>query len=155
MPEKPLSPRDIQARVMEDGKKTLVPHLAALLNREGITEVLPAEERRRFWQRAMTPEQEQEVWVQEMAQAGITQLVPGAPETIELGLRVAATVYPDRFDMLAQEGRDTPSAQAAWAMKHARRGPPTPKPRPAPTTPAVAPESEPPTAPVPDEGEAS
>lgn len=121
------SPRDILARVMDGGRKTVVPLLAEMLRRKGIAEIPSAEERRRYWQRALTVEQEQQLWAEEMARRGIQQLTPGAPETIEMGLGIAKQVFPDRFDMMTGEGRDQASAQAEWAYKHAQRGEPQPR----------------------------
>ena len=121
------STRDILAQVMHDGKKTLVPILAEMLKRKKIAEVEPSEERRRFWQRALSPEQEALLWRQEAATRGLTELVPGSPEVADIGLKLSKQVYPDRWDMAGGEGRDTESAQAEWSARHARRGPPTPK----------------------------
>lgn len=118
------SPRDILATTMRDGRKVIVPLLAEMLKRRGIEEVDNTEERRRFWQRALTPEQEAALWQQEMTSRGITELVPGSPEALDIGLGISKQVYPDRWDMMAGEGRDQGSAQAVWAAKHARRGPP-------------------------------
>jgi hypothetical protein len=128
MPDtKPLAPRDILARTMKDGRDVLIPHIAEMLRREGIAEVPSDEERRRFWQAALTDEQEQQMWAQAMIARGITQLIPGSPEAIDIGLGIAKAKYPDRFDMMGQEGRDHASQQALWAMRHAKAGPPTPK----------------------------
>lgn len=127
MPDKPLAPRDILARVMDDGKKTLTPHLAEMLRRDGIEEVDGGEQRRRFWQRAISPEQEAILWQQAMVQRGITQLLPGSPAALEIGLGISKSVYPDRWDMAPQEGRDHQSQQAEWAWTLARRGAPQPK----------------------------
>jgi hypothetical protein len=127
MPDKPLAPRDILARTMQDGRTVLIPHLAEMLRREGIATVESPEERRRFWQRALTPEQEAQMWLQEAVARGITEFIPGSPEVLDIGLGIAKAVYPDRFDMMGQEGRNHASAQAEWAMRHARRGPPEPE----------------------------
>jgi hypothetical protein len=118
------APRDILAETMTQGKKVLVPMLAEMLKRKGIETVESKEERRRFWQRAATPEQEALMWQQEMANRGLTELVPGAPQTLDIGLGISKRVYPDRWDMAPGEGRDTESAQAEWAARHARKGPP-------------------------------
>ena len=67
------------------------------------------------------------MWTQAMIARGITQLIPGSPEAIDIGLGIAKAKYPDRFDMMGQEGRDHASQQAMWAMKHAKAGPPAPK----------------------------
>lgn len=123
MPE-PQSSRDILAEQMIQGRKVLVPHLAQMLKRRGIQEVDATEQRRRFWQRVLTPEQEAQLWQQEMAMRGITELVPGSPEALDIGLGIAKQVYPDRFDMMAGEGRDHESDQADWAWKMASKGPP-------------------------------
>lgn len=124
MAEPTPSPRDILAETMEGGRKVVVPYLAEMLKRTGITEVDSEEERRRFWQRAMTPEQETLLWHEEMVRRGISQLVPGSPEVLEIGLGISKQVYPDRWDMLTGEGRAHQSDQARWAWKLARRGPP-------------------------------
>lgn len=124
MAETAGSPRDILARTMADGRKVLVPYLAEMLKRSDIKEVDAAEQRRRFNQRALTPEQEQQLWVQEMAARGIQQLEPGSPEAIDIGLAISKRVYPDRWDMLAGEGRDGLSEQAMWAWKQARKAQP-------------------------------
>ena len=127
MPDtKPLAPRDILARTMRDGRDVLIPHIAEMLRREGIAEVPSDEERRRFWQAALTDEQEQQMWTQAMIARGITQLIPGSPEAIDIGLGISKAKYPDRWDMLEGEGRNHASQQATWAMKHARKGPPAP-----------------------------
>jgi hypothetical protein len=127
MPDKPLAPRDILARTMQDGRTVLIPHLAEMLRREGIATVESPEERRRFWQAAITDEQEQQMWLQEMTARGITELIPGSPEALDIGLGISKVKYPDRWDMAGQEGRNHESQQAEWAMKHARRGPPEPE----------------------------
>jgi hypothetical protein len=127
MPDKPLAPRDILARTMQDGRTVLIPHLAEMLRREGIATVESPEERRRFWQAAITDEQEQQMWLQEMTARGITELIPGSPEALDIGLGISKVKYPDRWDMTGQEGRNHESQQAEWAMKHARRGPPEPE----------------------------
>lgn len=137
MAESAGSPRDILARTMADGRKVLVPYLAEMLKRSDITEVDAAEQRRRFNQRALTPEQEQQLWVQEMAARGIQQLEPGSPQALDIGLAVSKRVYPDRWDMLAGEGRDGLSEQALWAWKMARKAQPAAEQEaepPAPTT---------------------
>ena len=123
-PKDPGSPRDILAQTMTDGRKVLVPHLAGLLKRNKIAEVESSEERLRFWQRALSPEQEQLLWQQEMAARGIQQLVPGSPEVLDIDLGISKQVYPSRWDMLPGEGRDDQSDQAMWAWKHAQKGPP-------------------------------
>lgn len=127
MPNQPAAPRDVLARVMVEGKKTLVPLLGEMLRRKGIEEVDGGEMRRRYWQAALTDEQEQQMWTQEMIARGITQLVPGDPQTLDIGLKISKAKYPDRWDMLGQEGRDQSSAQAEWAWKQAQKGPPAPK----------------------------
>ena len=124
MPEQAGSPRDILARTMADGRKVLVPYLAEMMKRNKISEVDAAEQRRRFWQRALTPEQEQALWVQEMAARGLTELVPGSPEVLDIGLGISKQVYPDRWDMMGGEGRDSLGAQAKWSWTQARKGPP-------------------------------
>lgn len=118
------SPRDILARVTADGRKVLVPHLAEMLQREGIETVQSKEERRLFWLRAATPEQEAQMWQDEMLQRGITELAPESPEVLDIGLKISKAVYPARWDMLEGEGRTHASEQAQWAWKHAKKGPP-------------------------------
>lgn len=110
--------------VFHEGKQAIVPHLAEMLKRKGIEELPTSEQRRRFHQAAITDEQEQQMWAQEMIARGITQLVPGDPQTIDIGLKISKAKYPDRWDMAAGEGRDTSSAQAEWLWKMARTGPP-------------------------------
>ena len=107
---------------MADGRKSVVPYLAEMLRREKIAEVPPDEERRRFWQRALTDKQEQQLWQDEMAQRGMTELTPEL--ALDIGLKIAQSVFPDRWDMMAGEGRMSQSDQANWAMKHTRAGPP-------------------------------
>lgn len=126
MPD-PSSSRDILAETMIQGRKVLTPLLSEMLKRKGIQEVDAAEQRRRFWQRALTPEQEAALWQQEMIARGLTELVPGSPEAVQIGLGISKAVYPDRFDMLEGEGRDHASAQAEWAWKMAQEGPPEPE----------------------------
>jgi hypothetical protein len=116
------SPRDILAQTMADGRKSVVPYLAEMLKRDKIAEVPPDEERRRFWQRALTPEQETALWQQEMQQRGLMELTPEL--ALDIGLKISQQVYPDRWDMMPAEGRDAQSQQAQWAMKHTRAGPP-------------------------------
>lgn len=116
------SPRDILAEVVSEGRKVLVPHLAEMLKRSNIAEVTPSEERQRFWQRAMTPEQEQQAWQAEMAQRGLAELTP--EQAVDIGLAVSKRVYPGRWDMMTGEGRDTQAQQATWAWKHAKQGNP-------------------------------
>ncbi len=123
MPE-PKSHRNILAELMAGGQKTLVPHLAEMLKRTGIEEVDASGERERFWQPALTDEQEQEAWRQEMAARGITQLVPGSPEVIDIGLKISKVKYPARWDMAPGEGREHESEQAELSYKHARKGQP-------------------------------
>lgn len=127
MPENPQSSRDILAEVMDQGRKSLVPHIAEMLKRTGIREVDAAETRRRFWQRALTPEQEANLWAQEMLRRGITELVPGSPEAVDIGLGISKAVYPDRWDMSMAEGRTHESEIGEWAWSQAQKGPPTPK----------------------------
>jgi hypothetical protein len=124
MAESAGSPRDILAQTMADGRKVLVPYLATMMKRSDIKEVDASEQRRRFWQRALTPEQEQQLWVQELAARGIPQLVPGSPDAVDIGLKISKQTYPDRWDMLPGEGRDNQSDQAMWAWKQAQKGPP-------------------------------
>jgi hypothetical protein len=112
---------------MEQSRTALTPNLAALLKRDKIKELSSAEERERFWRRALSDEQEQALWQQMMLSKGITQLTPGAPETLAMGLEISKQVYPDRHDMAPGEGRTTEAQQAEWAARHARRGPPKPK----------------------------
>lgn len=121
------SSRDILARVMRDGRKVIVPHIAEMLKREGIETVESKEERRLFWLRAVTPEREARMWLDEMAQRGLTELVPGSPEALEMGLKISKSVYPSRWDMLEGEGRDHQSEQSMWALKAAKQGPPESK----------------------------
>lgn len=120
MPETAGSPRDILAQTMADGRKVLVPHLAEMLKRSDIKEVDTAEQRRRFNQRALTPEQEQQLWVQEMTSRGIAELMPGSPEARDIGLEISKHVYTGRWDMMPGEGRDSLSDQAMWAWNLAR-----------------------------------
>lgn len=124
MPEAKSS-RDIMAEVMSGGRQALVPMLAEMLKRDGIDEVDTAEERRRFWQRALTPEQEAQLWQQEIANRGITQMTP--EQATDIGLGISKQVYPDRWDMMPGAGRDTEAKQAMWASKHAKLGPPVEK----------------------------
>lgn len=126
MPEQADSPRDILARTMSEGRKVLTPLLAEMLKRRGIAEIDSGEERRRFWQAALTDEQEQQMWQQEMIARGLAEVVPGTPAHTEIGLKVSQAKYPDRWDMLEGEGRTHASEQAMWAHKHARKGPPEP-----------------------------
>ncbi len=126
MPEA-AAPRDVLAEVMDGGKKAIVPHLAEMLRRKGIAEVPTAEQKRRFDQPAITDEQEQQMWQQEMIARGIQQLVPGDPATIDIGLKISKAKFPDRWDMMTGEGRDKTSAQAEWAWKMARSTLPKPK----------------------------
>ena len=116
------SPRDVLAETMAEGRKVLVPYLAEMLKRKSIAEVPPPEERQRFWQRAKTPEQEQQLWADEMNVRGITELTPEF--AVDIGLKIGQQVYPDRFDMMTGEGRTTQADQAQWAWKHAQAGPP-------------------------------
>lgn len=125
MPDTAGSPRDVLAKVMSEGRKTLVPHLAEMLKRTQIKEIDTSEERQRFWQRAITPEQEQLLWQEGMARLGTLELTPD--QALDLGLQISKRVYPDRWDMLGGEGRDAQSDQAMWAWKQAQKGPPTPK----------------------------
>lgn len=132
------TPRDILAQTMKDGRQVMVPYLAEMLKRKGISELDSNEQRRRFWQSALTDEQEQAMWRQEMADRGLTQLEPGSMETLDIGLKISKAKYPDRWDMLAGEGRDSLSQQADWAAAMARKGPPAPEAAsPAPTTEAA------------------
>lgn len=114
------SSRDIMARQMTEGRKVLVPYLAEHFKRKGIKQLDAAEQKRRFAQRALTPEQEAALWAQEMASRGLTELVPGSPQVLEIGLGISKQVYPDRWDMMTGEGRDHASDQAEWAMKMAK-----------------------------------
>ena len=122
------APRDIFAETMSDGRKVLVPYLAEMLKRGKISEVDAKDERRRFWLRAMTEEQEAQLWQQAMLQRGLTPETLTPEQATDIGLGIAKQVYQARFDMMEKEGRDTPSAQATWAWKHAQMGPPEEKP---------------------------
>lgn len=126
MPES-SAPRDVLAETMADSRKALVPHLAALLKREKIVEVPPDEERRRFWKRAMTPEQEAQLWTTELATRGLLPEALTPEVATDIGLKIGQQVYPDRYDMMPQDGRDTQAKQANWAWKHAKLGPPETK----------------------------
>lgn len=123
MPDAP-SPRDLLAETMAGGRKVIVPHLAEMLKTRRVQELGSSEERRRFWQPAITDAEEQQMWRDEMAARGLTALVPGSPAAVDIGLKVSKVKYPDRWDMAPQEGRDTDSAQAEWAARHMRLGPP-------------------------------
>lgn len=123
MPD-PKSQRDLLAELMAGGQKAVVPHLAEMLKRSGIQEIEAPEERDRFWQAALTDEQEQQMWQQEMMARGLTQLIPGAFDTIDIGLKVSKAKYPGRWDMSTGEGRVHESDIAQWAYKQARKGPP-------------------------------
>lgn len=125
MPDTAGSPRDVLAEVMAEGRKVLVPHLAEMLKRTQIKEIDTSEERQRFWQRAITPEQEQLLWQEGMARLGTLELTPD--QALDLGLQISKRVYPDRWDMLGGEGRDAQSDQAMWAWKQAKLGPPVPR----------------------------
>jgi len=126
------SQRDIMAETMAAGRKSLIPHIAEMLKRDSIVEVPPDEERRRFWTPVLTDEQEAQLWQQEMQQRGLPPVPPDDPAQAEeylkhmtdIGLKIASQKYPDRFDMMAQEGRDTQAKQAAWAWRHMKAGPP-------------------------------
>ena len=122
------SPRDILGEVMAGAQKTQTPLLAELLKSDRVTEVDSSEERQRFWQSALTDEQEQQMWADAMAARGLTQLVPGSREVLDIGMAVSKAKYPTRFDMMEQEGRTTEAQQAMWAAEHARKGMPEPKP---------------------------
>lgn len=127
MPEAAASPRDILAETMADGRKSVVPYLAEMLKRDKIAEVPSDEERRRFWQRAVTPEQEQQLWLGEMQARGLTPETMTPEQALDLGLKIGQQVYPDRWDMMSGEGRNTQAQQATWAWKHTKLGPPEQK----------------------------
>jgi hypothetical protein len=92
----PQSPRDILAEVMDQSRKALVPHLAEMLKRSKIKEVDSSEERTRFWQRALTPEQEQELWRQELVKAGTLDTSALSPQQLlGIGITISQQVYPD------------------------------------------------------------
>jgi hypothetical protein len=126
------SQRDIMAETMAQGRKSLIPHLAEMLKRDAIAEVPPDEERRRFWTPVITDEQEAQRWQEEMQQRGLTPEMASDPAQAEdylkqmtdIGLKLAREKYPDRFDMMAGEGRDTQAKQADWAWTHLKAGPP-------------------------------
>lgn len=132
MPEAPSSPRDILAETMADGRKVITPYLAEMLKTSRVAEVPTAEERKRFWQRAMNEQQEAELWVTEMQRRGLPPVPPADPvqadeylkQMTDVGLGISKQVYVDRWDMMPQEGRDTQADQARWAWKHAKVGPP-------------------------------
>ena len=79
---------------------------------EGITrdptmrQLPPEKERELFWQRAVTPEQEAQLWAQ-----GVD---PWA---------ISAMVYPERWK-LAKLGRPTLTQQVRWFKEHQQKGPP-------------------------------
>jgi hypothetical protein len=116
MPRATQSTRDILSETFESGRRVLVPQLATLMRRDKITEVEAAEERRRFWQRAITEQEEASLW-----QQGMTPY------------EISKQVYPDRWDMAGAEGRVHESEIAAWSHKHAQKG--TPQPSAPPMTP--------------------
>ena len=126
MPE-PRSPRDLLAEVMAGAQRVQTPLLAELLKTDRVQPVDSSEERRRFWQAAITDEQEQQMWRDEMAARGLQVVLPGSPEAIDIGMRIAKVKYPDRFDMMSQEGRNTVAQQAQWLWSHAKKWPPEPK----------------------------
>lgn len=119
------SPRDILAETMSEGRKVVVPYLAEMLKTERISEVPTAEERRLFWARAKTPEQEAQMWTEALAQRGLAPEMLTPEVALDIGLGIAKEVYPGRWDMMGQEGRTTQADQARWAAKHAKLGPPT------------------------------
>ena len=121
------SPRDMLAEIMAGARQVMVPHLAEMLRTDRVKNVPPNEERARFWQRALTPEQEQQMWVDEAIARGITAWVPGSAEALDAGLKISKAVFPGRWDMAGQEGRSTEAQQAEWAWKHAKQGAPEPK----------------------------
>lgn len=91
-----LETREQVGEAVEDG-----------LDRDPTMRHLPPErERELFWQRAMTPEQEAQLWAQ-----GVD---PWA---------ISAMVYPERWK-LSKMGRTTLTQQARWFKEHQKKGPP-------------------------------
>lgn len=133
MPEAKSS-RDVLAQVMDEGKKRMIPLLAEMMKRDAIAEVPPDEERRQFWAPAITDEQEQQMWQQEMTTRGVSPEMANDPEQaqkyldqmVDIGLKIASQKYPGRFDMMTGEGRNTQAQQALWAWRHAQAGSPKP-----------------------------
>lgn len=118
------SRRDLLAEVMAGAQRVQTPLLAELLLSDRVQKVDPSDERRRFWQAAITDEQEQQMWRDEATARGVTAWVPGSPEALDAGLKIAKVKYPDRFDMMGQEGRNTTAQHALWAWGHAKKGMP-------------------------------
>lgn len=121
----PMSRRDLLAEVMAGAQKVQTPLLAEQLRTDRVQAVDTSEERRRFWQAAISEQQEQQMWRDEMAARGLTTVLPGSPEAIDIGMRISKAKYPDRFDMMGQEGRNTVAQQAQWAFRHMQKGPPS------------------------------
>lgn len=120
----PRAPRDILAEVMAGAQRVQTPLLAELLRSDRVQAVDSPEERRRFWQAVLTDEEEAQMWRDEMVARGLTRVLPGSPEALDIGMRISKAKYPDRWDMAGQEGRTTEAQQAQWAWKHAQKGAP-------------------------------
>lgn len=120
----PKTQRDLLAEVMAGAQRVQTPLLAEQLKSDRVSAVDSSEERRRFWQAAITDEQEQQMWRDEMAARGLTTVLPGSPEAIDIGMAISKSKFPDRWDMAEQEGRNTTAQQATWAWNHAKKGAP-------------------------------
>jgi hypothetical protein len=97
---------------------------AAMIGRPtGSTTLTAPQERAAFWKRAMTPEQEAQLWQQGLAEAAQQGINPD-DAIKQLAPKISAQVYTYRWQMAAWGGRDTPDKVAAWASKHAAAGPP-------------------------------
>ncbi len=107
---------------MAESRKSVVPYIAEMLKRDKIAEVPPDEERRRFWSAALTDEQEAQRWQEEMTRRGLTELTPEL--ALDIGLKISQEKFPDRWDMVGGEGRNTQAQQAEWAWRHVQAGPP-------------------------------
>ncbi len=120
------SSRDILAEQMASGRKVLVPILAEMLKTSRVKEVDTSEERRLFWEPAITDEEEDRLWADAMIREGING--PVTPEMLPLmtkiGLEISHRKFPDRWDMAGAEGRNTDAQTAEWALKHALKGRP-------------------------------
>lgn len=123
MAESP-SQRDVLGEFMASSKKELIPYLAEMMRTRRVQEVGTAEMRRRFWQPAITDDEEQRLWEEEMVRDGLTPDTLTPEHVLRIGLKLSQIKYPDRWDLAGQEGRTTDAQKSMWAYQMAEKGPP-------------------------------
>lgn len=113
------------ARQLHDDMKKMAPMIAASMSpAPNTTPVSPEHERRMYWQRAISPDEEQMLW-QSIIEEGLAEGMDYEGAIARAMPRVAMGVYPTRAPLIRQGARALSiNEQIAYANRMEKLGPP-------------------------------